>query len=49
MAQDDIITAIKSSIDICTIFGQTDLLEIYQEALQEIGIQYESKYKCWAQ
>lgn len=49
MAQDDIIIAIKSAVDICTIFGQTDLLEVYQEALQEAGIHYESKYKCWVQ
>lgn len=48
MAQEDIIAAIKTSIDVCVIFNQTDLLKIYQEALQEAGIQYESKYKCWA-
>lgn len=27
MAQEDIITAIKTSIDVCVIFNQTDLLK----------------------
>lgn len=42
------IIAIESALDIAVMFGDVELAEIYQEALKEASIHYESPAKCWA-
>lgn len=42
------ILAIESALDVAVIFGDTELVKIYQEALEEAGVHYESSAKCWA-
>lgn len=41
------IIAIKSALDVAIMFGDVELAEIYQEALEEAGVHYESTAKCW--
>lgn len=43
------ILAIKSALDVAIMFGDTELVEIYQEALAEAGVEYVSTAKCWAE
>lgn len=42
------ILAIESALDVAITFGDTELVKIYQEALEEAGVHYESSAKCWA-
>lgn len=42
------IIAIESALDVAVMFGDVELAEIYQEALEEAGVHYESLTKCWA-
>ena len=42
------IVAIESALDVAIMFGDVELVEIYQEALEEAGVHYESTAKCWA-
>lgn len=42
------IIAIESALDVAIMFGDKELAEIYQEALEEAGVHYESHAKCWA-
>ena len=42
------IIAIESALDLAIMFGDKELTEIYTEALEEAGVQYESPAKCWA-
>ncbi len=42
------IIAIESALDVAVMFGDVELAEIYQEALEEAGVHYESLAKCWA-
>jgi hypothetical protein len=42
------ILAIESALDVTVTFGDTELVKIYQEALEEAGVHYESSAKCWA-
>ncbi|CBL02433.1 hypothetical protein FPR_22520 [Faecalibacterium prausnitzii SL3/3] len=42
------ILAIESALDVAVTFGDTELVKIYQEALEEAGVHYESSAKCWA-
>ena len=42
------IIAIESALDVAVMFGDVELAEIYQEALEEVGVHYESLAKCWA-
>ena len=42
------IWAIESALDVAVTFGDTELVKIYQEALEEAGVHYESSAKCWA-
>lgn len=39
---------IESALDVAVTFGDTELVKIYQEALEEAGVHYESSAKCWA-
>lgn len=41
------IIAIESALDVAIMFGNVELAEIYQEALEEAGVHYESHVKCW--
>lgn len=41
------IIAIESALDVAITFGEKELAEIYQEALEEAGIHYENSAKCW--
>ena len=41
------ILAIESALDVAIMFGDTELVKIYQEALAEAGIEYVSTAKCW--
>lgn len=42
------ILAIESALDVAVTFGDTELVKIYQEALEEASVHYESPVKCWA-
>ncbi len=42
------IIAIESALNVAIMFGDVELAEIYQEALEESGVHYESSAKCWA-
>lgn len=42
------ILAIESALDVAVTFCDTELVKIYQEALEEAGVHYESSAKCWA-
>lgn len=42
------IIAIESALDVAIMFGNVELAEIYQEALEEAGVHYEGHAKCWA-
>ena len=42
-----IIVAIKSALDVAIMFGDVELAEIYQEALEEAGVHYESSARPW--
>lgn len=42
------IIAIESALDVAVMFGDVELAEIYQEALEEASVHYESPAKCWA-
>ncbi len=41
------IIAIESALDVAIMFGDVELAEIYQKALEEAGVHYESTAKCW--
>lgn len=42
------IIAIESALDVAIMFGDKELAEIYTEALEDVGVHYESPAKCWA-
>lgn len=41
------ILAIESALDVAIMFGDTELVKIYQSALAEAGVEYVSTAKCW--
>ncbi len=41
------VLAIESALDVAIMFGDTELVKIYQEALAEAGVEYVSTAKCW--
>lgn len=43
------ILAIESALDVAIMFGDTELVKIYQSALEEAGVHYVSTAKCWAE
>lgn len=43
------VLAIESALDVAIMFGDTELVKIYQNALEEAGIHYESTAKSWAE
>lgn len=42
------VIALESALDVAIMFGDKELAAIYQEALEEAGVHYESHAKCWA-
>lgn len=43
------VLAIESALDVAIMFGDTELVKIYQNALEEAGIHYVSTAKSWAE
>ena len=43
------VLAIESALDVDIMFGDTELVKIYQNALEEAGIHYVSTAKSWAE
>lgn len=41
------IIAIESALEIAIMFGDTELVAIYKEALADAGVHYELKAKPW--
>ena len=41
------ILAIESALDVAIMFGDTELIAIYKEALADANINYEPKAKPW--
>lgn len=41
------VEAIESALDLAIMFGETELAQIYSEALEEAGIHYVSTKKSW--
>ena len=43
------VLAIESALDVAVMFGDTELVEIYQKALEEAGVHYVSAAKSWTE
>lgn len=41
------IIEIESALDVAIMFGDTELVAIYKDALAEAGVHYEPKAKHW--
>ena len=41
------IQAAKDWVDLCKMFGMSDLESVYENGLEEIGIEYVSHAKAW--